>query len=106
MLYFGAFGFDVGTGRLTRDGADVALGRTAARVLTVLLEHRPRTVTQEEILRTVWPSHVVDRGRAVWPGGFLSAHTASDPRGDTDSVLRSIGFQAAAIVRLRADGVV
>jgi hypothetical protein len=33
MLYFGAFGFDVGTGRLTRDGADVALGRTAARVL-------------------------------------------------------------------------
>jgi hypothetical protein len=32
MLYFGAFGFDVGTGRLTRDGADVALGRTAARV--------------------------------------------------------------------------
>src|SRR5262249_37398734 len=59
MLYFGAFGFDVGTGRLTRGGAALPLGRTAARVLAVLSEHRPHAATQEGILRTVWPSHVV-----------------------------------------------
>ena len=52
MLYFGAFGFDVGTGRLTREGADVALGRTAAvaqlRELAAQLETLPLDTAAEE----------------------------------------------------------
>jgi hypothetical protein len=81
MVYFGPFGFHVRTGRLTRDGADLPLGRTAARVLAVLLEHRPRAATQEEeILRTVWPSHVVDRGAVKGYISDLRAILGDDPR--------------------------
>ncbi|PWU20443.1 MAG: hypothetical protein C5B48_12535 [Candidatus Rokuibacteriota bacterium] len=68
-LYFDAFSFDPESGRLTRDGAEVPLGRTAARVLSVLLTHRQRTVTQEEIRRAVWATHVVDRGAVK---GYIS----------------------------------
>jgi len=38
-------------------------------VLAVLLEHHPRAVLREEILRTIWPSHVVDRGEVK---GYVS----------------------------------
>jgi DNA-binding winged helix-turn-helix (wHTH) protein len=80
VLYFESFGFDVRTGRLTRDGADVALGRTAARVLTVLLEHRTRAVSQDQIRRTVWSSHVVDRGAVKGYISDLRAILGDDPR--------------------------
>src|SRR5262245_23239356 len=79
-LYFGPFGFDLHSGRLTCDGAEVSLGRTAAKVLTVLLTHSQQIVTQAEIRRAVWPSQVVDRGAVKGYIRDLRAVLQDDPR--------------------------
>ena len=65
--------------------------------------HRDMLPTMETTLgpiacRVCRSSSPIPRGLWRTPPPTLGA--------DTDSVLRSIGFQAAAIVRLRADGVV
>src|SRR5215470_385523 len=79
-LYFGGFGFDPHTGRLMRDGTALPLGRTAAKLLAVLLTNRQRTVTQEEILRAVWPAQVVDRSAVKGYVSRIRALLDDDPR--------------------------
>lgn len=102
MLYFGPFGFDVATGRLTQDGAELPLGRTAARVLAVLLEHRPHAVAQDEILRTVWPSTVVDRGAVKGYIRDLRAVLGDDARAPRFIASEDGGYRFVATIATRS----
>jgi predicted ATPase/DNA-binding winged helix-turn-helix (wHTH) protein len=79
-LYFGEFSFDLPSGRLTREGTELSLGRTAAKVLAVLLTGRQHTVTQVEIRRSVWPSQSVDRGAVKGYISDIRAILQDDPR--------------------------
>lgn len=55
MIYrFGEFEADVGAGSLTRAGVPVHLRRKSFQVLALLLLHRSRLVSKEEILAEVW----------------------------------------------------
>src|SRR5262245_50654162 len=67
------------SGRLAREGSELSLGRTAAKVLSVLLAHRQRALTQEEIRRAVWAGQVVDRGAVKGYVSDLRAILGDDP---------------------------
>src|SRR5262249_53934325 len=78
------------------------LGRTAARVLAALLEHRTRRVSSEEILRTVWPSHVVDRGAVKGYISNLRAVFGDDPRAPRFIASENGGYRFIASVATRS----
>ena len=56
---FGPFVADMVTRRLWRDGQSVAITAKTFDVLAVLLEHRDRLVTKDELLERVWPDTAV-----------------------------------------------
>ena len=57
---FGPFTLDVPDRRLTRDGAAVALTPKVFDTLVVLVSHRRRLVTKDELMRAVWPDSYVE----------------------------------------------
>ena len=59
-LRFGRFELQPAAHVLMADGAAVALGSRAFEVLSVLVEHRDRTVGKGELLELVWPGSVVE----------------------------------------------
>ena len=56
---FGAFVADTVTRRLWRDGQSVPISPKTFDVLIVLLEHRDRVVSKDELLDRVWPDTAV-----------------------------------------------
>ena len=56
---FGSFVADTVTRRLWRDGHPVPITAKTFDVLAVLLEHRDRLVTKDELLDRVWPDTAV-----------------------------------------------
>src|SRR5262245_63633284 len=56
---FGPFVADTVTRRLWRDGHPVPITAKTFEVLAVLLEHRDRLVTKDELLDRVWPDTAV-----------------------------------------------
>ena len=56
---FGAFVADTVTRRLWREGRAVPITAKTFDVLVVLLEHRDRLVTKDELLDRVWPDTAV-----------------------------------------------
>lgn len=52
---FGRYRLDTGTRELLRDGAVVRLTGKAYRLLEVLVEHRPRALSKEQLQQLVWP---------------------------------------------------
>ena len=56
---FGAFVADTVTRRLWREGHAVPITAKTFDVLVVLLEHRDRLVTKDELLDRVWPDTAV-----------------------------------------------
>ena len=62
---FGPFRLDMQRYLLIRDGESVQLSPKALRTLLVLIEHRDRVVTKDELLKTVWPdAHVEESNLA------------------------------------------
>jgi len=51
---FGPYRLDTSERRLLRDGQDVPLAPKAFDLLRLLIEHRPRALSKDEILGTVW----------------------------------------------------
>jgi len=57
----GRLRIDLGRRLVTRDGEAVALGRKEWSLLSLLLRHRGRVVTQPQLLRELWgPTHEHD----------------------------------------------
>src|SRR6185436_3127960 len=56
---FGPFLLDASERRLLRDGRNVALTPKAIDLLCILVEHRGRLVTKEQLLQALWPSTFV-----------------------------------------------
>ncbi len=59
-VQFAGYTFDGRTGQLRRDGEVIPLPGTAAEVLRVLIEERPRLVSKEELMRRVWHGAAVE----------------------------------------------
>lgn len=59
-LAFGRFELRPSQRLLLRDGTPCRIGGRAFDVLLVLLQHRHRTVTQQELLEQVWPNLAVE----------------------------------------------
>jgi TolB-like protein len=57
---FGPFLLDTARGTLTRDGAAVAVGQRALRVLQALLEAGGAPVTKADLMAQAWPGFVVE----------------------------------------------
>jgi TolB-like protein/DNA-binding winged helix-turn-helix (wHTH) protein len=57
---FGPFRLDTARRHLTRDGQPVALSSRAFDILTLLVEHRDRVMTKDEIITRVWRGIVVE----------------------------------------------
>jgi len=59
-MRFGRFELRPAQRLLLRDGAPCRIGGRAFDVLLVLLRHRHRTVTHQELLEAVWPNLAVE----------------------------------------------
>lgn len=57
---FGPFLLDTARGKLTRDGAAVAVGQRGLRILQALLEEGGEPVSKAELMRSAWPGLVVE----------------------------------------------
>ena len=60
FVEFERFRFDLDTARLFDAGALVAVPPKAVETLRVLLQHRSRIVTKDELLALVWPDTIVE----------------------------------------------
>ena len=59
---FGPFSLDVDRRLLLRGGAAVALAPKVLETLVVLIEHRSRVLTKDELLQRIWGDTVVEEG--------------------------------------------
>src|SRR5271155_2854034 len=59
---FGPYRLDARERSLLLDGRTVALTPKALDLLIVLVRHRPKTVSKEELLQAVWPGAFVEEG--------------------------------------------
>jgi DNA-binding winged helix-turn-helix (wHTH) protein/TolB-like protein/Flp pilus assembly protein TadD len=57
---FGPFRLDTGERLLLRDGRPLALPPKAFETLLLLVEHRGRTLTKDELMRAIWPDTFVE----------------------------------------------
>ena len=57
---FGPFLLDLGSRRLTQDGAAVAVTVKAFDILAALVEHAGQVVDKDELMRRVWPDAIVE----------------------------------------------
>jgi DNA-binding winged helix-turn-helix (wHTH) protein len=62
---FGRFRVDVASGQLSRDGVHVPLPAKAFETLVVLIRHRDRVVSQDELVRVVSPDTLVSDDRVT-----------------------------------------
>lgn len=82
-LPFGPFTFDAASSRLLRDNVEVRLRPQACQVLRVLLQHRGRSVSGDQLIAE------------AWRGTFVSRHTVDVTVGE---VKKSLGEYAGWIV--------
>src|SRR5437879_5511702 len=53
---FGVYEFDLRSGELRKYGVRIKLQEQPCQILAILLEHRGKMVTREELQRRLWPS--------------------------------------------------
>ena len=56
---FGRFRIDLASRQLLRDGVRVPLPAKAYEALVLLIRHRDRVVTKDELMRALWPDAIV-----------------------------------------------
>ena len=79
-LRFGAFLFDAGTRQLLRDGRPVPVSPKAFDLLGVLLAHRPRVVSGDDLLDRLWPGTFVVRTSVARLVNEVRQALGDDPR--------------------------
>ena len=57
---FGAFFFDAGQAKLTRNGEVVVIGQRAAAILARLLEANGEVVSKDDLFAAAWPGQIVE----------------------------------------------
>ena len=65
VIRFEEFELDLGAHRLMRNGRELQLTPKEFKLLTFFAEHESRALTREEILRSVWGSHIYVNTRSV-----------------------------------------
>jgi adenylate cyclase len=78
---FGPFCLEPATGRLLRDGAQLALGHRALVLLQVLAEAKGQLVTKAELMERVWPGVVVEEGNLTVQVAALRKAMGTDKDG-------------------------
>jgi DNA-binding winged helix-turn-helix (wHTH) protein/Tfp pilus assembly protein PilF len=78
-LTFGPFTLEAATSRLVRDGVEVKLRPQAFQALKVLLDHRERSVSYEQMIAE------------AWRGTFVSRHTVDVTVGEVRKTLGEFG---------------
>jgi DNA-binding winged helix-turn-helix (wHTH) protein len=76
---FGPFTFDASSSRLMRDNAEIRLRPQALQVLRVLLQHRGRPISYEQLMAE------------AWQGTFVSRHTVDVTVGEVKKSLGEFG---------------
>lgn len=90
-VQFGDFVFDSGTRELLRAGEPAHLSPKAFRVLELLLEHRPRALSKDELHRQVWPDTFVSE--ATLASAIAEIRAAIRDPADRPGSLRTVhGF--------------
>jgi DNA-binding winged helix-turn-helix (wHTH) protein len=77
---FGAFTLDVDQRRLLTDGEEIPLTPKAFELLKLLLEHRPKALSKDEILRHLWKGTFVSENNLATVVRDLRAALQDDPR--------------------------
>lgn len=62
VLYFDSFELDIENRRLSADGKALRLGSRAFDILAALATRAGQVVSKEELIRTVWPTTIVEEG--------------------------------------------
>lgn len=85
---FGPFRLDVAGRQLLRDGESVPLKPKAFDLLSVLVEHRGRLLSKDDLFRLVWPGTIVEESSLTQNVYELRRALASDPRCSIENVPR------------------
>ena len=97
---FDGFRLDAAQRLLSRDGQDIPLSPKAVEILLVLVEHRGRIVSKEQLLDAVWKGVVVEESNLY---GYLHVlrNTLGNDRDGKPYVetLRRRGFKFKNVVR-------
>jgi DNA-binding winged helix-turn-helix (wHTH) protein len=99
-LLFGSCTFDPQTGALRRDGEPVSLSPRALRLLGLLIERRPQTVTQRELRDVLWPQTHVGYTSLAQVVAELRKAVGDEP--GVDEIIRTaprVGYAFASAVR-------
>jgi len=96
---FGVYELDTALFELRRDGEDCAVEPQVFDILRILIEHRDRVVTKQELLEAVWPDRFVSE--STLSSRLKSARKAVGDSGSSQSVIRTMhgrGFRFVAPV--------
>ena len=81
VLAFDGFRLDAGQRLLSRDGRDIPLSPKAVEILLVLVEHRGRIVSKNQLLDAVWKNVVVEESNLYGYLHTLRNTLGNDPGG-------------------------
>lgn len=99
---FGHAEFNAGRGRLSVAGRPVALDRSCAAILTLLLKEVGREVDKDRLLEAGWPSRVVHENSLAKAIGRLRRALGED--GELLETVHGYGYRLAADVHLAVAG--
>ena len=104
VLHFGPFTLDLGQRRLVRDGGESHLAPKAFDTLALLVAQRPRAVSKDEILSTVWAGVFVTESTLATT--IRDLRRVLDDRADEPTYIRTsfaFGYAFVAEVTVGAD---
>lgn len=108
LFEFGSFVLDPAKQQLFRDGDTVPLTPKTFDLLRVLVENHDRTLSKEELIKSVWPDSFVDQSNLTQQVAMIRralGDTAGDSRFVTTVPARGYRF-TAEVVRRPSGGVV
>jgi DNA-binding winged helix-turn-helix (wHTH) protein/tetratricopeptide (TPR) repeat protein len=100
---FGSFELDAAEHRLTSGGAPVALTSRAFDTLVMLVRHRGRLVTRDELIAAVWGDAIVEEGNLHWTISMVRRALAGGPGGPWIETVRGRGYRFIGPVEVLPD---
>ena len=91
---------DTASRELARNGAEVHLSPKAYELLRLLIDHRPRVMSKQELMNELWPdTFVVEANLHVLIGELRAALGDKSARTSTIKTHHGVGYSFAAEVR-------
>src|SRR4051812_7889454 len=89
-LEFGPFRLDMHDRSLSRDGEALPLPPKAADLLFVLVSHRDRIITKEDLLALVWAGVAVEEANIAFQIHVIRRALGDDKGVDDDKYVRTV----------------